>query len=154
MNKSELVAAVAGHTGTDPKLVATVLNGTEDVIVATVKKGAEKVAWTGFVGFEQVARKARRGRNPATGEAIRVKAKKAPRVSAGAGFKKVVAGDSPAPKLTVAKPAKAVSTKTAAAVKKARPAKTTRTATKAAPRKTVAAASKPAPAGAKRAAKR
>jgi DNA-binding protein HU-beta len=103
MNKAELVAAVAGHTGTDPKVVAVVLNGTEDVIVATVKKGNEKVIWTGFVGFDQVARKARRARNPATGEAIRVKAKKAPRVSAGVGFKKVIGGEVPAPKITVAK---------------------------------------------------
>ena len=103
MNKSELVAAVAAHTGTDPKVVAVVLNGTEDVIVATVKKGNEKVIWTGFLGFEQVARQARRGRNPATGEAIRVKAKKAPRVSVGSGFKKVVAGEIVGPKITVAK---------------------------------------------------
>ncbi len=93
MNKAELVAAVAGHTGTDPKVVAIVLNGTEDVIVASVKKGNEKVIWTGFVSFDQVARKARTGRNPATGEAIRVKAKKAPRVSTGAAFKKVIAGE-------------------------------------------------------------
>src|ERR1700722_4851977 len=114
MNKAELVAAVAGHTGTDPKVVAVVLNGAEDVIVATVKKGSEKVVWTGFVGFDQVARKARRGRNPATGEAIRVKAKKAPRVAAGGGVKKVVAGGVPAPKITVAKATKSrPATKTA-----------------------------------------
>jgi DNA-binding protein HU-beta len=103
MNKAELITAVAGHTNTDPKVVAVVLNGTEDVIIATVKKGNEKVVWTGFVGFDQVARKARKGRNPSTGEAIRVKAKKAPRVSAGISFKRVIAGDVPAPKIAVAK---------------------------------------------------
>lgn len=98
MNKSELVAAVAAHTDVDPKIVATVLNGTEDVVSATVKKG-EKVTFTGFLSFERVDRKARKGRNPSTGESIRVKASKAPRVTAGRSFKKVVNGEAPAPRL-------------------------------------------------------
>ena len=124
MNKSQLIAAVAAHTGTEPKTVATVLNGTEDVIVAAVKKGGDKVVWTGFVGFDQVARKARKGRNPATGESIRVKAKKAPRVSAGAAFKKVIAGEVPAPKITVVKTTAASPQKTAP-VKSAAPTRAT-----------------------------
>jgi DNA-binding protein HU-beta len=137
MNKAELVAAVAGHTGTDPKVVAVVLNGAEDVIVATVKKGNDKVVWTGFVSFDQVARKARKGRNPATGEAIRVKAKKAPRVSAGAAFKKVIVGEVAAPKITVAKtksgppqkaaPVRSVAARRPAAAAGARKATTART---------------------------
>lgn len=106
MNKSELVAAVAAYTDMEPKIVATVLNGTEDVVSTTVKKG-EKVTVTGFLSFERVDRKARKGRNPSTGESIRVKASKAPRVSAGRSFKRVVNGEVPAPKLTVAKATKA-----------------------------------------------
>jgi DNA-binding protein HU-beta len=102
VNKSELIAAVSTHTGVDAKSVATVLNGTEDVVTATVKKG-EKVLITGFVSFDRVERKARTGRNPQTGEAIKVKASKAPRVSAGASFKKVVNGQAPAPKLVTKK---------------------------------------------------
>ena len=98
MNKSELVAAVATHTKIDAKSVAAVLNGLEDVVTVNVKKG-EKVALTGFVSFERVERKARTGRNPQTGEAIKVKASKAPRVSAGATFKKIVNNQAPAPKL-------------------------------------------------------
>jgi len=102
VNKSELIAAVSTHTGIDAKSVATVLNGTEDVVTASVKKG-EKVLITGFVSFDRVERKARTGRNPQTGEAIKVKASKAPRVSAGASFKKVVNGQAPAPKLVTKK---------------------------------------------------
>ncbi len=98
MNKSELITAVSVHTGVAPKVVADVLNGTEDVVTATVKKG-EKVLVTGFVSFDRVDRKARTGRNPQTGAAIKVKASKAPKVSAGASFKKVVNGQAPAPKL-------------------------------------------------------
>ncbi|MGH9089458.1 MAG: HU family DNA-binding protein [Acidimicrobiales bacterium] len=98
MNKTELVAAIATHTKVDRKQVAVVLDGLEDVVATNVKKG-EKVALTGFVSFERVDRKARTARNPQTGEAIKVKASKAPRVSAGATFKKVVNGQVPAPKL-------------------------------------------------------
>jgi DNA-binding protein HU-beta len=98
VNKTELVAAVSAHTDLDVRSVAAVLNGLEDVVSATVKKG-EKVSITGFVSFERVDRKARIGRNPQTGESIKVKASKAPRVSAGATFKKVVNGQAPAPKI-------------------------------------------------------
>ncbi len=98
MNKSELVAAIATHTKVDRKQVAAVLDGLEDVVSVNVKKG-EKVALTGFVSFERVDRKARTARNPQTGEPIKVKASTAPRVSAGATFKKVVNGQAPAPKL-------------------------------------------------------
>jgi len=59
----------------------------------------EKVTVTGFVSFEQVQRKARTARNPQTGEAIQVKATKAPKVSIGASFKKVVRGEERAPKI-------------------------------------------------------
>jgi DNA-binding protein HU-beta len=96
MNKSELIAAVAAHTGVESKVVATVIGGTEDVVTASVTNG-EKVALTGFVSFERVERKARTARNPATGEAIQVKASRAPKVSAGASFKKIVNGQAPAP---------------------------------------------------------
>ncbi len=125
MNKAELGAAVAGHTGTDPKVVALVLNGAEDVIVANVKQGKQKVVWTGFLSFDQVARKARTGRNPATGESIRVKAKKAPRVSTGAAFKRVIAGEVAAPKITVAKATARPARKAAAPVKRGAPTRST-----------------------------
>src|SRR5664280_2792538 len=78
------------------------VGGIEDVVVANVAKG-EKVVLTGFLTFDRAQRAARTGRNPQTGEAIKIKASKSPKVSAGASFKKVVNGQAPAPKLTKAK---------------------------------------------------
>ncbi len=139
MNKSELISAVAAHTSVSPKVVATVLNGTEDVVTARVRQG-EKVIISGFVSFERVDRKARTARNPRTGEEIKVKASKAPRVSAGASLKKVVAGKAPAPKVAAngagrvakapakapAKASSAVKSAARAGKKAATPARTTR----------------------------
>lgn len=98
MNKTELVETVATHTGIAKSTVAEVLGGFEEVIVAAVASG-EKVTVTGFVSFEQVQRKARTARNPQTGEPIQVKASKAPKVSIGASFKKVIKGEEKAPKI-------------------------------------------------------
>ena len=102
LTKTDLIAAVAAHTGSTSKEVATVLGGLEDVITANVAKG-EKVVITGFLTFDRSERAARTGRNPQTGEAIKIKASKSPKVSAGASFKKVVNGQAPAPKITKAK---------------------------------------------------
>ncbi len=102
LTKTDLIAAVAAHTGVTAKDVATVLGGLEDVVTATVAKG-EKVAITGFVTFDRTQRAARTGRNPQTGEAIKIKASKSPKVTAGASFKKVVNGQVPAPKLRKAR---------------------------------------------------
>lgn len=102
LTKTDLIATVAGHTGSSSKDVATVLAGLEDVIVATVAKG-EKVVITGFLTFDRSARAARKGRNPQTGETINIKASKSPKVSAGASFKNVVNGKAPAPKIAKAK---------------------------------------------------
>jgi DNA-binding protein HU-beta len=102
LTKSDLIAAVAAHTSSTAKDVATVLTGLEDVVIAKVAKG-EKIVLTGFLTFDRVQRAARTGRNPGTGEAIKIKASKNPKVSAGATFKKIVNGQAPAPKLTKAK---------------------------------------------------
>ena len=98
LTKTDLIAAVAAHTGVTAKDVAASLGGLEDVITATVAKG-EKVVITGFLTFDRAERSARTGRNPQTGETIKIKASKSPKVSAGASFKKVVNGQAPAPKL-------------------------------------------------------
>lgn len=121
MNRRELVTAVAAHSGTDPKTVDGVLRGFTDVVTATVAKG-DPVVLTGFAKFAKIQTKARMGRNPATGESIRIKASKKARITPLKGFKDVVLGVVPAPKLAKAAPAKA-------APAKAAPAKTTKTAT-------------------------
>ena len=99
MNKSELVELVAINSGVSAKDTAAVLNAFEDVVSVTVKAGKEPISWTGFLKFERGNRARRTGRNPQTGEEIKIAAKKYPKVSTGAAFKKVVSGESPAPKI-------------------------------------------------------
>ena len=91
MNKAELVDAIVAESGANKNTVAEVLKALEDVVVSNVSKG-EKIVLSGFLSFERVARKARTARNPQTGEAIQVKASKAPKVSIGSTFKKAVKG--------------------------------------------------------------
>jgi DNA-binding protein HU-beta len=128
MNRRELVNAIAAHTGTEAKTVDAVVRGFTDVVSATVAKG-DPVVLTGFAKFAKIQTKARMGRNPATGEAIKIKASKKARITPLKGFKDIVLGAAPAPKLTKAAPAKAAaktttprttaSTTRAAAAKKA-----------------------------------
>ncbi len=99
MNKSELIEQVAKQSGVDKATATKVLNGFEEVVLAVTKAGKEPISWTGFLKFERGARKAGTARNPQTGETIKTKAKKVPKVTIGAGFKKVVNNESPAPKL-------------------------------------------------------
>jgi DNA-binding protein HU-beta len=134
MNRRELVNAVAIHTGMEPKHVDATLKGVTDVLTAAVSKG-EVVTIAGFAKFAKVSRPARMGRNPATGEAIKIKASTKPRVTMLKGFKDAVMTPSLAPKVAAgvlsgggakkAAPAKAAPAKKApakAAAKKA-PAK-------------------------------
>ncbi|HVW33357.1 MAG TPA: HU family DNA-binding protein [Acidimicrobiia bacterium] len=158
MNRRELVNAIAAHTETDTKTVDGVLRGFTDVVLATVAKG-DPVVVTGFAKFAKIQTKARMGRNPATGEAIKIKASKKARITPLKGFKDVVLGAAPAPKLAKAAPAKAAATKaparttaakatTRTAPAKATPAKTT--ATRATPARATTARKAPAKTTAKR----
>ena len=133
MNKRELARAVAVQSDVDLKTVVSVLEGFTDVVTAVVSKG-EPVAITGFAKFVKVDRPARMGRNPATGEAIRIKASKKARITPVKAFKDAVLAPAKAPKLakgayptsddavkgagkTAAAPAKAPAKKVAAARK-------------------------------------
>lgn len=98
MNRRELIRAVAAHTGQDVKLVESVIAGATDVITAVVAKG-EPVTVQGFAKFAKVERAARMGRNPRTGEQIRIKASKRVRVSPMKAFKDTVMAPGQAPKL-------------------------------------------------------
>ena len=75
MNRRDLVNAVAAHTGLESKQVDATLKGFTEVVTAVVAKG-EPVALSGFAKFAKVERPARMGRNPATGEQIKIKASK------------------------------------------------------------------------------
>ena len=98
MNKRELAKAVAVQADVDLKTVSTVLEGFTDVVTAVVSKG-EPVAITGFAKFVKVDRPARMGRNPATGETIRIKASKKARITPVKAFKDAVMSPGGAPKL-------------------------------------------------------
>ena len=98
MNKRELAKAVAVQADVDFKTVSTVLEGFTDVVTAVVSKG-EPVAITGFAKFVKVDRPARMGRNPATGETIRIKASKKARITPVKAFKDAVMSPGGAPKL-------------------------------------------------------
>ncbi len=102
MTKAELVGLVAAQAGTTATDAEKILNGFRDVVQAKLKAG-EDVAYPGLGKFSRVARKARTGRNPQTGETIKVKASKAPKFTPAAGLKSIVNGDGAAPKLAKAK---------------------------------------------------
>ena len=89
MNREELVAEIAKQTKLTQKSVGEVLTAIIDVTQDTVKKG-EKVTLLGFGTFEPRKRAARNGRNPQTGEAIKIEAKTVPTFSAGKKFKEIV----------------------------------------------------------------
>jgi DNA-binding protein HU-beta len=98
MNKRELAKVVAVQADVDLKTVTAVLDGFTDVVTTVVSKG-EPVAITGFAKFAKVERSARWGRNPATGERIRIKASKKARITPVKAFKDAVMAPSQAPKL-------------------------------------------------------
>ncbi len=98
MNKRELAKSVAVQADVELKTVAAVLDGFTDVVTAVVSKG-EPVSIPGFAKFVKVDRAARMGRNPATGEAIRIKASKKARITPVKAFKDAVLAPSTAPKL-------------------------------------------------------
>jgi DNA-binding protein HU-beta len=98
MNKRELAKAVAVHADVDFKTTSAVLEGFTEVVTAVVSQG-EPVAITGFAKFVKVNRAARMGRNPATGEAIRIKASKKARITPVKAFKDAVMSPSIAPRL-------------------------------------------------------
>ena len=94
MNKAELVEAMVKKSGLSKKDAEAGLNAFVDVVKKELanKKGDRKVQHVGFGTFEVAERKARTGRNPSTGETIKIKASKAPRFKAGKAFKDAVNG--------------------------------------------------------------
>jgi DNA-binding protein HU-beta len=98
MNRRDLVKAVTAHTGLEGRQVDEALKGFQEVVTAVVSKG-EAVSISGFAKFAKVERAARMGRNPATGEPIRIKASKKARITPMKAFKDAVMSPGMAPKL-------------------------------------------------------
>jgi DNA-binding protein HU-beta len=91
MNKTELIDEVAKATKLSKKAAGEAVDAMMDAISRTLKKGG-KVTLVGFGTFEIRKRKARKGVNPRTGEAIKIKATKTVAFRPGALLKKAVAG--------------------------------------------------------------
>lgn len=86
MNKTELVAAVADKAGISKKDADGAVNAViESIIEAVAKK--DKVQIVGFGTFESRERKAKVGKNPRTGEQIKIAASVVPAFKAGKAFK-------------------------------------------------------------------
>ncbi|MBQ9984029.1 MAG: HU family DNA-binding protein [Lachnospiraceae bacterium] len=89
MNKTELVAAMAEKTELSKKDAEKALKAFTDVVAEELAKG-EKIQLVGFGTFEVADRPAREGRNPKTGESMKIAASKAPKFKAGKALKDVV----------------------------------------------------------------
>ena len=88
MNKRELINEVAKVVSTKKEAQNAV-----DCVVSSITKALKKgddVTLTGFGSFKVVQRKARKGRNPYTGEEIRIKATRAPKFTPGKALKEAV----------------------------------------------------------------
>jgi len=143
MNKAQFIAALAPHFNDSKKEAAHAVDIVFDTIVRNLSKG-EDVMINDFGKFKKVDRKARMGRNPFTGETIKIKASKKARFLPAKGLKDVISGErklGPAPKpepkpVAKAKPAAKKAAKKAPAKKK--PAAKKKVAKKAPAKKKVA----------------
>ncbi len=144
MNKAQFIAALAPHFNDSKKEAAHAVDIVFDTIVRNLHKG-EDVMINDFGKFKKVDRKARMGRNPFTGETIKIKASKKARFLPAKGLKDVISGArklAPAPKpepkpVVKAKPVVAKKAAKKVAAKKA-PAKKKVAAKKAPAKKKVA----------------
>ncbi|AEI80170.1 HU family DNA-binding protein [Cupriavidus taiwanensis] len=89
MNKGELVSAIAAEAELSNAAAERALNAALDSIKKAVAKG-DSVTLVGFGSFSAGKRAARTGRNPRTGETIKIPAAKTVKFSAGQGFKDAV----------------------------------------------------------------
>ena len=90
MNKGELIDAVAAKAEVSKKDADVIVTAMVEAIMEAVASG-DKVSLVGFGSFEPRDRQAREGRNPKTGETLKIAATTVPGFSAGKGFKELVA---------------------------------------------------------------
>lgn len=89
MTKPELVSAMSEKTGVSKKDAAASIDAFVEIISDVLKHG-DKLQLVGFGTFEVSERAARTGRNPQTGEDIKIPAAKIPKFKAGAALKNAV----------------------------------------------------------------
>jgi len=91
MNKAELIEIVAKQADISKAAAGKTLDSIMAAVVKTVSKG-DTVTLIGFGTFKSSKRAARVGKNPKTGEALKIAATTVPKFTAGAGFKLAVSG--------------------------------------------------------------
>lgn len=89
VNKSGLVDSIVGKTGVSKPIATKVLDGFIKSVIDSLKKG-DTVTLIGFGTYYVGERAARNGRNPKTGESIKIKASKTPKFRAGKSFKEAL----------------------------------------------------------------
>ncbi|HHY98389.1 MAG TPA: HU family DNA-binding protein [Firmicutes bacterium] len=89
MTKAELVDKIAAKTGMTKKDSAAALDAVLDSVAESLKNG-DKVSLVGFGSFEVRKRAARTGRDPRTGQEIKIEARKVPVFRAGKALKDAV----------------------------------------------------------------
>ena len=89
MNKNELIEKLSDSTGFTKSDTQKFVNAYVDVISKALRKGQD-VQLVGFGTFKVTERKARTGRNPQTGKALKIPAKKVPSFRAGKALKDIV----------------------------------------------------------------
>ncbi len=89
MTKTELIEKMSKDSDISKAAAGKALDSFIDGVKKSLKKG-NKVTLVGFGTFSTAKRKARKGRNPRTGEVISIKASKNPKFSAGKAFKDAI----------------------------------------------------------------
>jgi DNA-binding protein HU-beta len=89
MTKAELVERIAKDADVSKASAERALNSFIGAITKSLKKG-NKVTLVGFGTFSVSKRKARKGRNPRTGEPMKIAARKTPKFSAGKALKDAI----------------------------------------------------------------
>ncbi|MCL1926211.1 MAG: HU family DNA-binding protein [Syntrophorhabdaceae bacterium] len=91
MTKAELVEAIRAGAGIGKGQAESAVEAFQNAVIKCLKKG-DKLTLTGFGTFGVTSRKARMGRNPQTGEAIKIKAAKVPKFTPGKVLKEAIGG--------------------------------------------------------------
>lgn len=89
MNKADLIERIASDAGITKTAASAALDSLIGHITATLEVG-EKVTLMGFGSFDVSERQARKGRNPRTGETIRIARRRVPRFTPGKALKGAV----------------------------------------------------------------
>ncbi|MDO4258359.1 MAG: HU family DNA-binding protein [Actinomycetaceae bacterium] len=89
VNRTELIAQIAERAGLTKTQADAALGAFQEVLIESLQKG-EAVKVTGLLSVERVERAARTGRNPRTGEEIKIPAGYGVKLSAGSTLKKAV----------------------------------------------------------------